>query len=356
MQNITIIWWTDGFWKWLAEFLLKHFWDYVNLTITWRNKEKWQNLISLFKREYTQGERLFTTDNIEAVKNSDITVFAVPIAFMENSIKDIAPYLKEKSVVLDVCSIKDFPSNALKKYSPKSVLIIPTHPMFWPYISSIAGQIFVLTAEEKYRKDFRYKFLVNFLEKNSAKVLEVWPKKHDKMMAVVQWLTHFDVFVFWETIKRLWIDIESSLDFVSPIYKLKISSVARYMHQNPKLYWDIQMFNDEILNVHKTFIEVSSEFNKIVEEKDEDSFINTIEETSLYFGKNAEKGQVYTDKLIYLISKQIEIVENNIWKNINFESIYNQKVRNEKIVDYKDEIIYLENWEELMLDEWRVFE
>jgi len=356
MQNIVIIWWTDGFWKWTAEFLLKHFWDYINLTITWRNKEKWENLISLFKRDYPQGERLFNTDNIDSVKEADITVFAVPIAFMENSIKEIAPYLKEKSVVLDVCSIKDFPSNALKKYSPKSVLIIPTHPMFWPYISSIAGQIFVLTAEKKDRKDFRYKFLVNFLKKSSAKVLEVWAKKHDKMMAVVQGLTHYDVFVFWETIKRLWIDIEESLDFVSPIYKLKISSVARYMHQNPKLYWDIQMFNDEILNVHETFMEVSSEFNKFVEEKDEDSFIKTIEETSLYFGKNAEKGQVYTDKLIYLISKQIEIVENNIWKNINFESIYNQKVRSEKIVDYKDEIIYLESWERLILDEWRVFE
>jgi prephenate dehydrogenase len=49
---------------------------------------------------------------------------------MEKTIKDIAPSLKANSVVLDVCSIKDFPSQALKKYSPKNVLIIPTHPMF----------------------------------------------------------------------------------------------------------------------------------------------------------------------------------------------------------------------------------
>jgi prephenate dehydrogenase len=49
---------------------------------------------------------------------------------MEESIKQICPHLKENSVVLDVCSIKDFPSQALKKYSPKSVLVIPTHPMF----------------------------------------------------------------------------------------------------------------------------------------------------------------------------------------------------------------------------------
>jgi prephenate dehydrogenase len=122
---------------------------------------------------------------------------------MEDSIKQICPHLKENSVVLDVCSIKDFPSQALKKYSPKSVLVIPTHPMFGPFISSIAGQIFVLTAEEKDKKDFRYKFLVEFLKKSSAKILEVSAKKHDRMMAVVQGLTHYDVFVFGETIKRL---------------------------------------------------------------------------------------------------------------------------------------------------------
>ncbi len=354
-QKITIIWWTDGFWKWTAEFLLKHFWNDIELTITWRNVEKWATLsLTLSQREKEQV--VFSTNNIESVKNADITIFAVPIAFMENSIKEICPYLKQNSVVLDVCSIKDFPSQALKKYSPKSVLVIPTHPMFWPFISSIAGQIFVLTAEEKAKKDSRYKFLVNFLKKSSAKVLEVAAKEHDRMMAVVQGLTHYDVFVFGETIKRLWVDIEKSLDFVSPIYKLKISSVARYMHQNPKLYWDIQMFNKEILNVHKTFMEVSQQFNKYVEEKDEQNFIKTIEETQKYFWKNAEAGQIYTDKLIYLISKQIELIEKNIWKELNFENIYTQKVRKEKIIDYKWEVIFLENWEKLNLDEWRVFE
>jgi len=357
-QKITIIWWTDGFWKWTAEFLLKHFWDNIKLTITWRNVEKWEKLISIFQRNYLQGEGFlkFSTNNIESVKNADITIFAVPITFIENSIKQICPHLKEHSVVLDVCSIKYLPSEALKEYSPKNVLVIPTHPMFWPYISSIAGQIFVLTPEEKNKEDSRYKFLIDFLKKSNAKILEVEAKKHDKMMAVVQGLTHYDIFVFGETIKRLWVDIEKSLDFISPIYKLKISSVARYMNQNPKLYWDIQMFNKEILNVHKTFMEVSSEFNKFVEEKDEESFIKTIESTQEYFWENAQKWQLYTDKIIYLISKQIDLLKQNIWKKLNFENIYSQEIKKEKIIDFKNDIIYLENKKELKLDEWIIFE
>ena len=39
-----------------------------------------------------------------------------------------------------------------------------------------------------------------------------------------------------------------------------------------------------------------------------------------------------------------------------FENIYTQKIKKEKIIDFKNEIIYLENWEKLVLDEWRVFE
>jgi hypothetical protein len=43
------------------------------------------------------------------------------------------------------------------------------------------------------------------------------------------------------------------------------------------------MYNEEVLGVHKTFMEVTNDFNKFVKEKDEDSFIKTIEATKDYF-------------------------------------------------------------------------
>ncbi|MCD5380859.1 prephenate dehydrogenase/arogenate dehydrogenase family protein, partial [Candidatus Gracilibacteria bacterium] len=179
--------------------------------------------------------------------------------------------------------------------------------------------------------------------------------EHDKMMAVVQGLTHFDFFVFGETIKRLKVDIETSLNFVSPVYKLMISSVARYMNQNPKLYSDIQMYNKENLKVHETFMQVSRDFNKYVEQEDEVSFIKTIEGTQKYFGDNAHKGQVYTDKIIFLLSKQVEQIKKNIGKKCSFENIYTGEVKEQVIKKYEEEIICLESGEELLLDEWRVF-
>jgi len=347
-QNITIIWWTNWFWRWLAKFVITNFQNKVNLTITWREKEKWELLAE-------ELGCVFNYDNIEAVKNADITIFSTPISVIEKVIEEVAPFLKKWSIASDVCSIKKFPSKALEKFSPKWVLVLPTHPMFGPSTWTIAWQIFVLTPiNENDKLDKRYIFLKNFLETTWARVIESDPLEHDKMMAVVQWLTHFDMFVLWETIKRLWIDVERSLDFVSPIYKIILSSVWRYIYQHPKLHWDIQMYNDEVLNVHKVFMETTNDFNKFVETKDEDKFIDTILKTHDYFWNTAKKWQIYTDKIIYMISKQVEIIEENIWKEIKLINIYSKEKIVWKIEKYKDEVIYFENWDKYNINEWEI--
>lgn len=347
MKNIVIIWWTDWFWRWLAKYILDNLGSDINLTITWRNKDKAETYANELNCKYS-------LDNTSAVKNADVIIFAVPIAYMIDTIKELAPNAKSGSVILDVTSIKKGPSQAMKDFAWEWVLVIPTHPMFGPYISTIAWQIFVLTPEDIVKKDTRYTSLKTFLVKAWAKVIEATPKEHDKMMAIVQWLTHFDMFVLWETIKRLWVDIQKSMNFVSPIYKIMISSVSRYMNQSPKLYWDIQMFNDEVLEVHKVFMEATDDFNKFVREKDEKKFINTILHTQEYFWDNAIKWQQYTDKIIYMLSRQVEKLEKNIWKVIIITNIYTKEQKKSELVKFKDDTIYLKSWEKLSIDEWEI--
>ncbi len=348
MQKIVIIGWTDGFWKWLAGFILKNFREKVDLVVTWRNKEKWEKVAEQLKCKFSLNTR-------EVILDSDITIFAVPIAYTTKIIKMYAPYLKLWSMVLDVTSIKKEPSEALQKYSPKWVFILPTHPMFWPFISNIAGQIFVLCPlNDNDKKDKRYIFLKDFLIKSWAKVVEETPEEHDKMMAVVQWLTHFNMFVLADTMKKLKFDIKKSFNFVSPIYKIMISSVWRYVWQNPKLYADIQMNNSEVLNVHKEFIKSTDFFNKIVLEKDEDSFIENIEDSKKYFKDEAEKWQVYTDKIIFMLGEQIKKAEELVWKEIKLENIYSRELKKWILERFKDRKLYLKDGNVLFLDEWNI--
>jgi plasmid replication initiation protein len=74
MQKVTIIGWTDGFWKWMADFILKNFRDKIDLTITWRNEEKGKKVAKELNCKFSSKTR-------EVIIDSDITIFAVSIAY-----------------------------------------------------------------------------------------------------------------------------------------------------------------------------------------------------------------------------------------------------------------------------------
>jgi prephenate dehydrogenase len=347
-MKIVIIWASRWFWKWLANFITKQNFKNIEIVLTWREEENLKQISKDLNCKYS-------LDNIASVKDADVVIFSVPISATEWIIKEVAPHIKPWAMVLDVTSIKKFPSITMEKYCDKSCLIVPTHPMFWPFVSSIAGQIIVLTPlNEEDKQDKRYQFLFNFLKNAWAKVMETMPVEHDKMMAVVQGLTHLNMFVFAETIKRLWVDIENSLEFVSPVYKIMLSSVARYMHQNPKLYWDIQMYNDEVLNVHKIYREVWHDFSTLVKAHNEEDFIKIIEWTKDYFWDNAIAWQKYTDKIIYMISRQVELLKNNINKEVKLKNIYDNREVFWVLISFENNIIKLDNREEYNIDEWEV--
>jgi len=346
IYKISILWGTDGFWKWLTEFILNDFSEFVEITITGRNKEKWQNVSSELGVN-------FMHDNIYAVKNADIIIYSTPISLTQKIIEETLPHIMSGAVVSDVTSIKKFPSNAMQ--ARNDITVIPTHPMFWPYISSIAGQVFVLTPNDDVKETYEYKFLRSFLKQQKAKVIESTPGYHDKMMAVVQWLTHLNMFVLGETMKRLGFNIADSMDFISPIYKLMISSVWRYLWQNPWLYADIQMYNDEVLWVHEKFLDTANNFHSSVKDKDYDKFCSDIVSAREFLGEaNCQQGQEYTDKVIYMLGAQIDILKNNVGQSIILRNIYSGQEYIWILSEYKDGNIFLSNGKIYKIDQHEI--
>lgn len=328
IYKISVLWGTDGFGKWLTKFILSEFLEFVEITITGRNIEKWKCVASELGVD-------FTDNNIEAVKNADIVIYSTPIALTQEIIEETLPYIRTGAVVSDVTSIKKFPSKTMQ--ARDDIKVIPTHPMFWPYISSVAGQVFVLTPNDDVKEIPEYKFLQSFLKKHRAKVIESTPEYHDRMMAVVQWLTHLNMFVVGETMKRLGFNIADSMDFISPIYKLMVSSVWRYLWQNPWLYADIQMYNDEVLWVHEAFLDTANNFHSSVKNKDYDKFCSDIVSAREFLWEdNCQQWQEYTDKVIYMMWVQIDILKTNIWKKIGLKNIYTREYTEWKLEWYED--------------------
>jgi len=348
IYKVSILWGTDGFGRWLCEYILKVFSEYIELTITGKSDIKW------VKASEELGVK-FLTDNVQAVQEADIVIYSVPIAYTQDIIEETLPHIKPWAVVADVTSIKKFPSAAMQVRD--DIIVIPTHPMFGPYISSIAGQAFVLTPEEAVKETKEYKFLYNYLKSQKARVIESTPEYHDKMMAIVQWLTHLNMFVVGETMKRLKFNIADSMDFISPIYKLMISSVGRYLGQNPKLYADIQMYNDEVLEVHEKFLDTAKNFHNSVQQKDSEKFCSDIIDAREFLGvANCQEGQEYTDKVIYLLGKQIDILKQNMGKLIQLKNIYSGEIVEWKLQDYKHWEIFFSGGEIYKIDQYEVQE
>ncbi len=69
------------------------------------------------------------------------------------------------------------------------------------------------------------------------------PEQHDRMMAVVQGLTHFVTLCMADSVRRLGIDIETTRAFTSPVYQIELSLVGRLLSQDPSLYADILQQN-----------------------------------------------------------------------------------------------------------------
>ena len=176
----------------------------------------------------------------DCAKLSDIVLISVPIEVTVDVIRKIAPYVNKKSLLIDATSIKKMPIEAMLHYSKCEV--IGMHPVFGPNVSSLKNQTIVLCPVRS-KKWIRW--LRNIFEKNKAKIKVASPDKHDEMMSVIQGLNHFSTLSVAHAMKNLGISVKESLEYTSPVYKLRMAMVGRILNQNPNLYANIVMMNPQ---------------------------------------------------------------------------------------------------------------
>ncbi len=120
-----------------------------------------------------------------------IVILAVPISYMQDTLKAAAPHLKENALIVDVCSVKILPVQWMKTLLPASVSILATHPMFGPdsAAASLKGRKIVLCPERI--KTAHYKRITTYLESKELVVIEATPQEHDRKISLSLALTHF---------------------------------------------------------------------------------------------------------------------------------------------------------------------
>jgi len=195
------------------------------------------------------------------IANSDIVVISTPISISRAIIKKVAPNLKKGSLLLDVCSVKMYPCNWLKKYTPKNVDIIGTHPMFGPTTSKfnidkksfdIKGKQIVL-CPLRIKKD-RQKRIEKFLKSLGLEVIVATPKEHDYQNAKTLSLVHF----LGRSLTKTGIGEQK---IYTPGYGDVLKILPHTNNDNWQLFYDMNNFNPYASQVRDNFIKACLEID-----------------------------------------------------------------------------------------------
>ena len=282
-MKILIIGGTGETGRWFAKFYKKHGFEVIIWGI---NKRK----------DIAEGLGVKFADDLDAeIKTSNIIMISVPINITEKTIKEIAPKAPSGSLLMDITSIKTGPMDAMLKYAPEDVEILGTHPMFGPSIPDLRGQIVIFTPVEG-RNTKWFPIIRSLYEDNGAHIEIMHASEHDRMMAVVQGLTHFAYISIGSVFLELEFDVANSRRFMSPMYDIMLDLVGRILAQNPYLYAMIQM-NPEVAKVHKVYIDQCNRMAQIVKKKDIEGFVGIMKKAASHFG-DTESALRRSEKLI----------------------------------------------------------
>jgi prephenate dehydrogenase len=129
--------------------------------------------------------------SLETACRQKMVILSVPISAFHETLRRIAPLLATDALVMDVCSVKEYPVRLMKELLPERVSILATHPMFGPDSAAHAlqGRKIVLCAERI--SDSVYRKIKSYLMSKGLVVIEASPEDHDRQIAVSLALTHF---------------------------------------------------------------------------------------------------------------------------------------------------------------------
>jgi len=145
-------------------------------------------------------------------------------------------------------------------------------------------------------------WVARMLQARGLAVQETTPAHHDRMMAVVQVLTHFQTQVLGLTLARLGTPLDETLRFTSPAYLMELYVTARHFDQSPDLYGPIEMRNPATSHVTTAFGAAAAEVAEILGSGDRERFRRMFEEVGDFFGpfthEALEQSSFLIDRLV----------------------------------------------------------
>lgn len=174
--------------------------------------------------------------SFEALAEADALFLCVSISAIEPTVDRLAGIVRPGAVVLDTCSVKEYPLAVLRRRLPDGVNIIGTHPMFGPdsTANGVAGLPIIVCRERAPEELVR--FWSGVFSSLGLDVFEMTPVEHDREAAYTQGITHF--------IGRVLRELDVSPSRIGTLGYRKILDVVEQTCNDPlQLFLDLQRYN-----------------------------------------------------------------------------------------------------------------
>lgn len=223
----------------------------------------------------------------------EVIMVSVPIRETTGVIRSVAPLLSGDQVFCDLTSIKTGPVAAMLE---SRASVVGFHPMFGPTVKNLEGQTIIATPARC--DQVSLDCILSVFRSQGARVTISTPQEHDRIMAVVQGLTHFVTLGVAETMRKVGMRPDDTLAFMSPVYQMEMGLVGRLLSQDPRLYADILELNPHVPPVLAACEEALSSIRGFIEAGDTSAFEEAFLENSRNFGEYCQKAARETDRLI----------------------------------------------------------
>jgi prephenate dehydrogenase len=160
-----------------------------------------------------------------------IVIVAVPMVSTIDVIREVGPLLPEEALLMDLTSLKEKPVREMLTASKAEV--IGCHPLFGPDAPSMTGQNIVLCPARGGRW---LGFLQEIFVNNGARITVTAPAEHDRMMALVQGLTHLETLLTGLTLRDSGVESSELDSFSTPVFRTKQAIAGKVFGPRPGLY------------------------------------------------------------------------------------------------------------------------
>jgi len=220
------------------------------------------------------------------VKMCRVVVVSVPIGATCKVIEHVGPSVSRGSLFMDLTSLKAKPVEWMLRSSVSEV--IGVHPLFGPDAESMDGKKVVICPA---RGDKWVAWLRGLLKDNGAEVVETSPERHDRIMALVQGLTHLTTVAMGLTVRSVGVDMSELRKFFTPTFEKKMAMMEKVFGENPRLYAEIIAHNPDTKWMLRSYEAVLRELKRLVLKGDSEALLRLMRGAQHRGGPLALRGE-----------------------------------------------------------------